>query len=114
IAALCFIGVYTLSNSFFDVGLMMVFGILGYFMKKFDFPLTPLILSVVIGKMIETNLRQSLLVSKNDMTMFFTRPLSLTFMLLTILILCFPVIKKIYEITVAKKRIQKYDEGVPE
>lgn len=109
IAALCFIGVYTLSNSFFDIGLMMIFGLLGYFMKKFDFPLTPFVLAVVLGKMIETNLRQSLLISKNDMTIFFTRPLSLTFMILTILILCLPVISKIYKLTVTNRRITKHE-----
>lgn len=98
-----------MSNSFFDVGLMMVFGLLGYFMKKFDFPLTPFVLAVVLGKMIETNLRQSLLISKNDMTIFFTRPLSLTFMILTILILCLPVISKIYKLTVTNRRITKHE-----
>jgi putative tricarboxylic transport membrane protein len=76
------------------VGLMILFGILGYFMRQYGFPLASLILGIVLGQMIEMNLRQTLLITENDVTVFFTRPLSLLFVLLSVGFLVFPLIKK--------------------
>jgi putative tricarboxylic transport membrane protein len=102
IAALCIIGTYLFRNSFFDVGLMIIFGILGYFMKKYEFPLAVLILSLVLGEMLEVNFRQALLISQNDLSIFFTRPISLIFILLSIGILLYPFIKKGYNFILKK------------
>ncbi|MBD1381786.1 tripartite tricarboxylate transporter permease [Metabacillus arenae] len=98
IAALCFIGVYMINYSYFEVGLMLLLGVLGYFLKKFHFPLAPIVLALVLGGMLETNYRQSLLLSHNDFSIFFTRPIALVFMLLTIFVLIFPIIKKVFKI----------------
>lgn len=72
----CIIGSYSIRNSIFDILIMMIFGILGYLFRKFEFESAPLILAFVLGPMFETNLRQSLLLSKGSFSIFFTRPIS--------------------------------------
>jgi APA family basic amino acid/polyamine antiporter len=59
----CIVGAYAANNSFFDVGVMMVFGALGYFMKRFDYEPAPLVLAFVLGPMLENSMRQSLKLS---------------------------------------------------
>lgn len=89
IAVLCIIGVYFDNFSFFDVGVMLVFGVIGYFMRLFRYPLSPLILAVVLGPMLESSLRQSLLLSANSPEIFLTRPIAATLLTGTVLILAF-------------------------
>ena len=72
----CLIGCYSLNNSSFDVIVMVIFGIVGYLFRKFDYESAPLILAFVLGPMLEINLRQSLLFSKGSLLIFFTRPIS--------------------------------------
>ena len=76
----CIIGAFSLKNSAFDVMVMMIFGLMGYAFRKFGYEAAPLILAFVLGPMVETNLRQSLLLSGGDVTIFFTRPISATFL----------------------------------
>ncbi len=78
ILGLCVIGVYSLSNSVFDIFAMLGFGVLGYLFKKIDIPTAPLVLTLVLGPMMERGLRQSLEMSEGDFSIFFTRPLSAT------------------------------------
>src|SRR5699024_4861652 len=98
IATLCFIGVYMLNYSFFDVGLMILFGVIGYFFKKFHFPLAPLILAIVLGSMLETNFRKALLISHGNLSIFFIKPISLTLIIITVIIVLLPLIQRIYTI----------------
>jgi len=72
----CIIGTFSLSNNLFDVFLMIVFGIIGYFFRRLDYEIAPLILAFVLGPMLELNLRQSLIISDGSFTIFFTRPFS--------------------------------------
>lgn len=72
----CLIGAYSLDGRCFDVVVMIIFGIVGYLFKKFDYEPAPLILAFVLGPMIELNLRQSLILSNGDFSIFFTRPIS--------------------------------------
>ncbi|MCJ7594348.1 MAG: tripartite tricarboxylate transporter permease [Desulfobacterales bacterium] len=72
----CIIGTYSIRNSTFDVILLMIFGLLGYLFKKFEYEPAPLILAFVLGPMVEANLRQSLLFSSGSFLIFFTRPIS--------------------------------------
>ncbi len=72
----CIIGTYSLKNSVFDVQVLMIFGLLGYLLRKFEFEPAPLLLAFVLGPIIETNLRQSLLMSEGSFSIFFTRPIS--------------------------------------
>ena len=74
----CVIGVYSLSSSVFDIGVMLGFGILGYAFKKLDIPTAPLVLTLVLGPLMERGLRQSLEMSRGDFSILFTRPISAT------------------------------------
>jgi putative tricarboxylic transport membrane protein len=69
-------GAYSLSNSLFDVWVALTFGVVGYLMKRFDYPPAPLILALVLGPLIEFSLRQSLTISQGDLAIFATRPAS--------------------------------------
>jgi putative tricarboxylic transport membrane protein len=71
----------------FDVGMMIVCGLLGYLFKKLDFPLAPAILTLILGPLMEQSLRESLSVSHGDFSIFLTRPISLFFMILAALII---------------------------
>jgi putative tricarboxylic transport membrane protein len=83
----CIVGSYSLNNSTFDVVVMMIFGLLGYLFKKFEFEGAPLILAFVLGPMFETNLRQSLLFSKGSFMIFFNRPISAVFISVAFIVL---------------------------
>lgn len=87
ILVFCIIGAYSLNNSVFDIGVMIVCGILGYFFKKLDFPLAPAILTLILGPLMERSLRESLSLSQGDYSIFFTRPISLVFLIITAIIL---------------------------
>jgi putative tricarboxylic transport membrane protein len=78
VLGLCVVGVYSLSNSVFDIGLMLMFGVVGYVMKKIDLPTAPLVLTFVIGPLMERGLRQSLEMSQGEFAILWTRPLSAT------------------------------------
>jgi putative tricarboxylic transport membrane protein len=70
------VGVYGASNSLFDVGLLYVFGLLGYGMRRFDFPVAPLVVGLILGPMLEQSMRQALTISQGQWSTFLTRPLS--------------------------------------
>ncbi len=69
----CLAGAYGVNNNPADIATMTAFGVLGYLMRKFDFPLPPLVLAFVIGPIMETALRQSLIMSKGSFTIFVER-----------------------------------------
>jgi putative tricarboxylic transport membrane protein len=83
IIALCVIGTYAVDNSLFDVKVMIFFGFLGYALRKFGFPLAAMLVAFVLGPMLENGLRQSLIMSRGSIDIFFTRPISLAFLVLT-------------------------------
>jgi TctA family transporter len=89
-----------------DVYLCGIAGILGYTFSKLECEPAPLILGFVLGPLMEENLRRALLISRGDPTVFFTRPISLGFMLASILILVIMVIPAIRQ-----KKEQAYAEG---
>jgi putative tricarboxylic transport membrane protein len=78
ILGFCVLGAYSIDGQMFDVGLMAAFGVLGYLFKKLDVPLAPLILTLILGPLMEQSLRQSLEISRGDFSILFTRPISLT------------------------------------
>lgn len=88
------IGSYSLNNSMFDVGLTVGFGVLGFFMKKLDFPAAPMVLALVLGNLLETSLRQSLIISNGNPAIFFARLLSGTILAIAILAIFWPLLKK--------------------
>ena len=72
----CIVGSYGINNNVFDVLVMIIFGLIGYLFRKFGYESAPLILSFVLGPILELSLRQSLLLSKGSFSIFFTRPIS--------------------------------------
>jgi putative tricarboxylic transport membrane protein len=87
------IGVYTVNNSVFDIVLVIVFGALGYLMKKLGFDPGPLVLAFVLGSLLEDSLRRSLLIFDGDPTSFFTRPISGTLLAIFLVVAFFPMLK---------------------
>jgi len=91
----CLIGSYSLNNSIFEVLIMIVFGFIGYLMKKFNFEAAPLVLALVLGPRFETALRRSLLLQHGDLTIFFTRPISAILFAIAVVLIVLPLIPKI-------------------
>ena len=93
----CCIGVYSVNNRGFDVALVILFGILGYVLRKAKCEAGPLLLGFVLGPLLETNLRRALLLSQGDPLVFFERPISAVLLLITagmLLTLILPAIRK--------------------
>jgi putative tricarboxylic transport membrane protein len=95
ILGISIVGVYSVSNSLFDVWLLGLFGLLGYAMRKLDFPAAPLILGTVLGDGLERALRQSLMMSEGQLSVLVTRPLSATMLFLAMAILVTPLFKRV-------------------
>ncbi|PRX97709.1 tripartite tricarboxylate transporter permease [Allonocardiopsis opalescens] len=87
------VGVFTIRNSAFDIALVIVFGLVGYLMKKYGFDPGPLVLAFVLGSLLETSLRQSLLLFGGDVTGFATRPISGTLLALLAAVILVPVVR---------------------
>ncbi len=79
------VGTYSLRFQTFDLWVMLIFGVIGYFMRKFGYPIAPMVLSSVLAQMLETALGQALLISQGSPLIFFTRPISAVFMVLAFL-----------------------------
>jgi putative tricarboxylic transport membrane protein len=89
------IGVYTVSNSLFDVWMLGFFGLLGYVMRKLDFPAAPLVLGMVLGERLELALRQSLMMSQGHLSILVGRPLSALMLLFAGVLLFMPILNKV-------------------
>src|SRR4249919_3719244 len=89
----CAIGAYTVHNSTFDVAMMLVFGVVGYVLKKCNYPLAPLVLAIVLGDKAEEAFRQSLLSSQGGLGVFFSNGLVSTIMALGLIALFWPMIQ---------------------
>jgi len=81
------IGIYSVNGSAFELYLTAMFGIVGFILMKLGFPLAPMLLGFVLGPMMEENLRRAMLMGRGDPSLFFTRPISLGFLIATALIL---------------------------
>ncbi|MBZ9894361.1 MULTISPECIES: tripartite tricarboxylate transporter permease [unclassified Mesorhizobium] len=87
------VGVYSVSASMFDLWVLLIFSVLGYFMKKFGYPAAPMVLALVLGNGLETALRQSLMMSQGNALIFFDRPISGTLMVVVVLMLALPLLR---------------------
>jgi putative tricarboxylic transport membrane protein len=87
------IGAYSVNNSMLDVWMMVGFGLLGYAMKKLKYPIVPLVLAMVLGNLVEKSLRQALVLSGGSFEVFYTRPITLAFLLIALLAYCSPLIR---------------------
>jgi putative tricarboxylic transport membrane protein len=88
----CLVGVYSLNYSKVEVALMIGFGIFGYLARKFQFEMAPLVLAIVIGPMMENNLRLSLVISQGDAWVFLQKPISAVFIVISLVLLISPFI----------------------
>ncbi len=88
----CLLGSYCIGYTVFDIGVMIVFGILGFLMKKYAYESTPLILAFILGPMFEEHFRRSLVLSFGSFRIFFERPISAIFLLLAIVLLAFSLL----------------------
>lgn len=84
ILMLSVIGAYSVRNSLFDVVVAVLFGFLGYFLHKYDWPVMPLVLCLILGPMLEQSFTQSMAMSADSFSIFLTRPLALTFLMLSV------------------------------
>jgi putative tricarboxylic transport membrane protein len=94
IFGLAIVGVYSVSGSLFDAGLLAGFGLLGYLMRRLDYPAAPLILGLVLGDNMERALRQSLMMSQGDLSILVSRPGSATMLALALLLLISPLFRR--------------------
>jgi len=83
---LCVVGSFALQSRLFDVGVMMFFGIIGFILREMEYPMAPLVLGIILGDMLDKNLRRSLILSDGNIAPFFTRPICLGLCILTLLI----------------------------
>jgi putative tricarboxylic transport membrane protein len=92
IIVICAIGAYTVHNSLFDVWMMVVFGVAGYFFKKLAYPLAPMVLAIVLGDRTESSFRQAILGSQGDLAVFFSNELVGSITSLALLLLFWPLL----------------------
>lgn len=95
IVAISFFGVYAVQYTTFDLFLLLACGVLGYLLAKNDYPLAPLVLALVLGPMIENNMRRALTISNGDFSIFISKPLSLVFILAAVAWLVVPLLLKL-------------------
>ena len=87
-------GTYSLSQSMLDVWIMLLFGAIGFFMRRYGFSVVPVIIGLILGELVEGTLRQSIVIFDGNWLLFLTRPIALTFFILSLIALIFPLLKK--------------------
>lgn len=86
---LCVIGPYAITQRLFDVYVMLFFGVVGFILREMKYPMAPLVLGIILGDILDKNLRRALVLSDGDLTPFFTRPISAVLWITTALIILF-------------------------
>ena len=102
IAAISFVGVYSINSTTFDMVFMVALGIFGYFLRKLHFPLSALILGYVLGELMESNLRRALSISQGEMSILWSSPITVSLWGLVVVMIFMPIIRKMY-----RKRFKK-------
>ena len=87
-------GTYSLSQSMLDVWIMLLFGVIGFFMRRYGFSVVPVIIGLILGELVEGTLRQSLVIFEGNWLQFLTRPIAVTFFILSFIALIFPLLRK--------------------
>lgn len=94
IVVFCFIGAFALRNDMADVWLTMLFGFLGFFMRRYGLPVPPLVMGVILGPMAEQYFMTSMVSNQNDVTVFVTRPISAVLLAISVVIVAWPLVKR--------------------
>ena len=92
ITLLCVVGSYAVRNSIFDVGVMIAFGAIGYLMSRVGMPVAPVVFGLILGPLLEENIRRTLIVS-GDWMVFFTRPISASLLAISVAALAWPALR---------------------
>ncbi len=96
-------GVYSLQNAVFDLWVMLVFGVVGYILRKSNYPLAPIIIGLILGPVLENNLRRSLLISRDGFKIFIERPISAVILAISLILLIFII----YSTFFTKNKLKK-------
>lgn len=88
----CIVGTYSINNSFFDMWVMLAFGVLGYIFNKISVPLPGMLIAMTLSQLVETNFRRAIMTSKMDFSVFFTSPICLSVLIVSAVLLVFPII----------------------
>jgi putative tricarboxylic transport membrane protein len=91
---LAIMGVYSFRNTVLDVMVMLAFAVLGIFLKKYEFPLAPIVLGLILGDRAEISLRQSMTISQNDISIFYTHPISAVLLVSAVVLFFLPLLSK--------------------
>ena len=86
------LGTYSLGNSVVDLITLYIIGVIGFLMRRFSFPVAPAVIGMILGPLAEAQFRRALAISQGDWSVFFTRPISLTLLVLAVLALLLPVV----------------------
>ena len=93
IVVFCFLGAFALRNDMADVWLTMLFGVAGFVMRRWDLPIPPLVMGIILGPMAEGYFLTSMVANANDLSVFVTRPVSAVVLVLAAVMLVWPVVK---------------------
>ncbi|WP_219420205.1 tripartite tricarboxylate transporter permease [Pseudonocardia nigra] len=93
IVAFCVVGSFAINNGYLEILVMLLLGVLGYAMERTGFPLAPVVLGLVLGPIVEINFMQSVIKTNWDLTQFFTRPISAVLLVVTVLVLIYPLLR---------------------
>jgi putative tricarboxylic transport membrane protein len=104
------IGIYGVNTGTFDAGVAVFMGVLGYILLRLKWPIVNLVMGVVLGEILETRLRESLSIGEGNPQIFFTRPISLTLIMLTVLIVIIPFYKDRRQARQAEEKVGLSDE----
>jgi putative tricarboxylic transport membrane protein len=91
---LAIMGVYSFRNTVLDVVVMLIFAVLGIFLKRYEFPLAPIVLGLILGDRAEISLRQSMTISQNDVSIFYTHPISAVLLVSAVVLFFLPLLSK--------------------
>jgi putative tricarboxylic transport membrane protein len=93
IVAFCVVGSFSINNGYLEIVIMLVLGVLGYLLERSGFPLAPVVLGLVLGPIVEKNFMQSVIKTNWDLTQFLTRPISAALLVVTVLVLLYPLLR---------------------
>ena len=107
VLAVMMVGAYTVSNTVFDIFVMLLFGVVGYVLRKLDFPLAPIVLTLIMGPPMEKSLRQSLEMSQGDFSILVASPIAATLLAISAIILISPVLKGLWKRWMSRSKAQR-------
>jgi putative tricarboxylic transport membrane protein len=110
IFVLCIVGSFAIQNRIFDVYVAMGFGLLGYVLRKCSIPLAPMLIAFILARPLEESIRQTLVGSEGDLSVFFTRPISLFFLILTALSIAF-IARRMWKERKGGRPVQEMEVG---